>query len=161
MIALIFITFLIDFLISYFIPFNFNNLNYFYPMLLIVLIVYLYKKIDDKKYLKLVLIIGIIYDLLYSYIFILNALIFLLFAKIIKKINKYIEINNIISIILIIVFIFLYDLIIFCLVYLTKYNLVTFNDLLYKVSHSIILNISFYIILIIVLKNVKFNKVKK
>lgn len=161
MIALIFITFLIDFLISYFIPFNFNNLNYFYPMLLIVLIVYLYKKIDDKKYLKLVLIIGIIYDLLYSYIFILNALIFLLFAKIIKKINKYIEINNIISIILIIVFIFLYDLIIFCLVYLTKYNLVTFNDLLYKFSHSIILNISFYIILIIVLKNVKFNIIKK
>lgn len=161
MIALIFITFLIDFLISYFIPFNFNNLNYFYPMLLIVLIVYLYKKIDDKKYLKLVLLIGIIYDLLYSYIFILNALIFLLFAKIIKKINKYIEINNIISIILIIVFIFLYDLIIFCLVYLTKYNLVTFNDLLYKFSHSIILNISFYIILIIVLKNVKFNKIKK
>lgn len=158
MIALILITILIDFIISYFIPVSFNNLNYFYPMLLIVLIVYLYSKITDKKYIKLVFIMGIIYDLLYSYIFMLNAFLFLLFAKIIKKINKYIEINNIVSIILIIIFIFLYDFSLFLIVYLTKYNLVTFSDLLYKFTHSLILNISFYLILSIVLKNVKFKK---
>ena len=96
----------------------------------------------------------------YSYIFILNGLIFLLFGKIIKKINKYIEINNITRLILIIIFIFLYDLFLFLLVYLTKYDLVSFNDLLYKFSHSLILNIMYYVLLIIILKNYKF-KIKK
>ena len=68
MFLLILITFLIDYLLSYFLNLGFNNLNYFYPMLLIVLIVYLYSKLETKKYLKIVFIIGFIYDLLYSYL---------------------------------------------------------------------------------------------
>ncbi|MCI5702105.1 MAG: rod shape-determining protein MreD [Erysipelotrichaceae bacterium] len=150
MLILIIITFLIDYLLSYFIPITFNNLNYFYPMLLIVLIVYLYNKIPRKKYLKTILILGIIYDLLYSYIFLFNTLVFLLFTNIIKKIDKYLRINLLINIIIIILFIFIYDLILFCLIYLTKYNTITFNNLLYKFSHSIILNISYYFLLNII-----------
>ena len=153
---LIIFTFVIDFLISYFIPVSFNNLNYFYPMLVIVLIVYLFEKILTKNYLKTIFCIGIIYDIFYSYIFLLNALIFLLFGKIVKKVYKYLRNNFIINLLLIIVLIFLYDLILFVLMYITNNNLVSFYDLIYKFKNSIILNIIYYCLLKIILKNVKF-----
>ena len=114
MLILIIITFLIDYLLSYFIPISFNNLNYFYPMLLIVLIVYLYNKIPRKKYFNTIFILGIIYDL-----------------------------------------------ILFCLIYLTKYNTITFNNLLYKFSHSIIINISYYFLLNIIINKKIVNKISK
>ena len=127
-------------------------------MLTLTLIVFLYNKIDNKKYLQTVFIIGLIYDLLFSYILLFNSLIFLLFAKIIKKIDKFIRCNYFISLILVIIFIFLYDLILFLLVKLSNYNIVTISDLIYKFKNSIILNISYFILLSIILKNIKFKK---
>ena len=105
-------------------------------MLTLTLIVFLYNKIDNKKYLQTVFIIGLIYDLLFSYILLFNSLIFLLFAKIIKKIDKFIRCNYFISLILVIIFIFLYDLILFLLVKLSNYNIVTISDLIYKFKNS-------------------------
>ncbi len=130
-------------------------------MLTLTLIVFLYNKIDNKKYLQTVFIIGLIYDLLFSYILLFNSLIFLLFAKIIKKIDKFIRCNYFISLILVIIFIFLYDLILFLLVKLSNYNIVTISDLIYKFKNSIILNISYFILLSIILKNIKFKKNNK
>ena len=130
-------------------------------MLTLTLIVFLYNKIDNKKYLQTVFIIGLIYDLLFSYILLFNSLIFLLFAKIIKKIDKFIRCNYFISLILVIIFIFLYDIILFLLVKLSNYNIVTISDLIYKFKNSIILNISYFILLSIILKNIKFKKNNK
>ena len=152
---LTFITLILDYLISYSLNITFNNLSIFYPMLTLTLIIFLYHKLPNKYYLKYTFIIGFIYDLLFSYIFILNALIFLLFAKILKKINKYLRYNLLINLILLIIFIFLYDLILFLLVKITNYNLVSLSDLLNKFLNSLVLNISFYLILTIIFKKVK------
>lgn len=160
MIILILITIILDYLLTYFIPSYFNNINFLYPMLTLTLIVYLYKKIDNKKYFKIVFMIGFFYDIVFSYIFLLNSLIFLMMSKIIKKIDKYLRINLVISLILIILFIFLYDLILFILVYISSYNQVSIMDLLYKVKNSIVLNIFYYILLTILFKNRKW-KLKK
>lgn len=161
MYLLIILTIILDYLLIYFLPSFFNQISLFYPMLTLTLIVFLYKKIDNKKYFKLVFIIGFIYDLLFSYIFLFNSLIFLMFAKVIKKVDKYIRYNLFVNIILVIIFIFLYDFILFLLVLISDYNLVSLSDLIYKFKNSCILNISFYILISIGFKNVKFIKRKK
>ena len=106
LVSLIIITLLLDYLLIYFTSSNFNQITLFYPMLTLTLIVFLYKKVEIKKYFKIVFLIGLFYDILFSYLFLFNSLIFLLFAKIMKKIDKYIRWNLIVSLVSLIVFIF-------------------------------------------------------
>ena len=161
LVSLIIITLLLDYLLIYFTSSNFNQITLFYPMLTLTLIVFLYKKEEIKKYFKIVFLIGLFYDILFSYLFLFNSLIFLLFAKIMKKIDKYIRWNLIVSLVLLIVFIFLYDFILFGLIYITGYQSVTFFDLWYKWYNSLLLNISFYLLLSIIFQNGKLFKLKK
>lgn len=149
---------LIDYLISYFVPGYFNNLNYFFPMLTLTFLVFYFNECDSKKYLKVTIITGLIYDLFFSYIFLFNTLVFFLFGKILKKTDKLIRYNYVVSIVMLVFFIFLYDLILFGLVYISEYNSITFNDLIYKFSHSLALNISFYLLLTIIFHNKKILK---
>ena len=78
---------ILDGIITYFVPSYFNKLNYFYPMLTISFIPFLCKN-KHTNYLT-IFILGIIYDLLYSNIFLYNAIIFLGLAIINQKIIKY------------------------------------------------------------------------
>jgi len=155
---IILIIIFLDYLISYFIPSYFNELNLFFPMLTLTFLVFYFKKNKTKNYLKTVFITGLIYDLLFSYIFLFNTLVFLLFGKILLKIDKLIRYNYVISLFMLIIFIFLYDLILFILVYISGYNVVTINDLIYKFSHSLILNIIFYFLITIIFNNKKILK---
>ena len=152
---LITITIILDYFFSYFSLNTFNNLSCFFPMFTLTLIIYLYNIISHKKYFKTIFTIGLIYDLLFSYIFLFNALIFLMFGKIIKKIDKYIKCNLVINLLLLVLFIFIYDLILYFLVYISKYNVVTFLDFIYKFKNSLLINGLFYILLVIIFKNKK------
>lgn len=147
-----FIIIILDGLLVYFIPSYFNELNYFYPMLSITYLVFLYGY--SKKYLKTSFILGFIYDLLYSNIFLYNSLIFLLLGKINKKIFNYLQINLFNKIIILILNIIIYDSINFLIIYFSKYNYVLFNDLIYKILHSLLLNILFIIILYFFFKKI-------
>lgn len=131
---------IIDGLISYFNPSYYDNLSYFLPMLTISLIPFLYQD-NLKEYYYLCFINGIIYDLFYSNIFLLNAFLFLLLAKIDSKILKLIKSNLLLYLFLIIINIIIYDSILCLLIYLTKYSIVTFQDLIIKIEHSLIINV--------------------
>ena len=148
---------ILDGLIVYFFPSYFNELNYLYPMFSITFLVSIYGY--TKNYLKISLALGFIYDLLYSSIFLYNTLIFLLLSKINKKVFNYIQINLFNKILLLIFNIVLYDSINFLIIHFSKYNNLVFNDLIYKISHSLLLNIIFIIITNFVLKK-KINKDK-
>ena len=89
---------------------------------------------------KLIIIIGSIYDVLYSNIFLYNVILFTVLVIIDKEITKYFKKNVFLFILLAVLNIIIYDFICFMLIILTKYNIVNINDLLYKISHSIILN---------------------
>ena len=128
---------ILDGLIVYYIPSYFNQLNYFYPMLTVSLIPFLYKG-KNNYYYKYVFVLGIIYDLLYSNIFLFNALIFLIISKIASKILLFVKNNFLIYLLLIIINIFIYDGIVFLLVYFSNYQVIGFIDYLYKVKNSII-----------------------
>lgn len=149
------LTIILDGYITYIYPSYFNNITYLYPMLTLSLIVSISSNKDT--YLKYSLIIGFIYDLLYSTIFLYNTLIFLMLAKINKKILCSIRESFIIRIIILILNIIIYDSISFLIVYLTKYNDVTFLSLLYKISHSLILNILSLFVISFILKKYRIN----
>ena len=149
------LTIILDGYITYIYPSYFNNITYLYPMLTLSLIVSISSNKDT--YLKYSLIIGFIYDLLYSTIFLYNSLIFLMLAKINKKILSSIRESFIIRIIILILNIIIYDSISFLIVYLTKYNDVTFLSLFYKISHSLILNILSLFVISFILKKYRIN----
>ncbi len=134
------IVLILDGIIVYYMPSFFNHLTLFYPMLTISLIPFLYYN-SIPKYYKYCFILGIIYDLLYSNIFLFNALLFLLLGKIDIKVMRVLKNNLLIYTILVIMNIIIYDLICIILVVFTNYQEVTFVDFLYKIKSSLILNI--------------------
>ena len=135
-----FIVLILDGLIIYFYPFYFSHLTLFYPMLTLSLIPFLYQY-NVKDYYKISFILGLIYDLLYSHLFLFHAFLFLLCSKIDSKILKNFKENIILLIALVVINIILYDTILFLLIKFTNYNVVNINDLLYKVKNSMLLNI--------------------
>ena len=129
----------LDGIIVYYIPSYMSKLNYFYPMLTISYLPFLCHS-KKNSYLAIILL-GIIYDLLYCNIFLYNAIVFLCLAIINKKIIKTFSNNLFLFIILAIINIIIYDTLTFMLVLITKYQVVTIIDLLYKLEHSLLLNI--------------------
>lgn len=147
---------ILDGLLIYSLPNLFNDINLFYPYLTITYIVSVYGY--SKKYLKNSLILGFIYDLLYSNIFLYNAFFFLLLSKINNKIFNYLHNNLFNKVIVLIINIILYDTINYLIIYFSKYNIVYFNDLVYKIINSLLLNILVIFILDFLLKKVKMIK---
>ena len=129
---------ILDGIIVYYIPSYFNNISYLYPMLTISFIPFLIRK--KKHNIYLIIIIGLLYDLLYSNIFLYNVFIFCLLAYINNLISHYFKDSLLLFVSLGIINIVIYDTITFILVMITSYQTITLNDLLYKIENSILLN---------------------
>lgn len=132
------LTIILDGVIMYFIPNYFNKLNYFYPMLTISLIPFIY---SSKKRYYLLISVGIIYDILYSNIFLYHVILFIILINLDIKIIKWFKNSLILFILLAILNIIVYDTISFLLIILTNYSDIGIHDLIYKIDHSLILNI--------------------
>lgn len=137
----IILTIFLDGILVFYFPSYFNNLSYLYPMLTVSLISLLYSYYPVKRYYVTCFIIGIIYDLLYSNIFLYHALLFLLLGKINSKIYKIFKTNFLFKVLLIILNIVIYDCIGFMVIKFSNYMVLSYMDLFYKISHSILLNI--------------------
>lgn len=131
---------IIDGLLTYFLPSYFNKLNIFYPMLTISLIPFLLDN-NMKEYYRFCFFMGILYDLLYSNLFLYHALFFLFLSKVDSKIMKVIKNNLGLYLLLVIINILLYDTMFFLLIKFTNYQVVSFSDLVYKIKNSLLLNI--------------------
>ena len=145
----------LDGIISYYFDGSFHHLNYFYPMLTVSLIPFL--KNNLKDYYRLSCILGMIYDLLYSHLFLFNTFLFFLLSKIDSKILKSFKENLLSYLFLVILNILVYDMISFLLIFFTQYQRIGINDYFYKIEHSLILNIGFsFIYFFFFKKSVKF-----
>ena len=140
MIIISFITILLDGIIVYFSNISFGQLNIFYPMLTISLIPFFDRR-KIKKYYQNCFIIGFIYDLFYSNIFLFNAMLFLLLGFVDLNILKRMKNNLFWYIVIVVVNIILYDTINFLFVIMSNYQLINLDALLYKILHSLLLNI--------------------
>ena len=145
---------IIDLLLSTNITNTYQNLNYFFPLILITSLPISYLLTKNKIiFFIAIIIIGIIYDLLYSDIPLIN-LYFLILITLLTKIfyqNKKPTTLNIT--ILTLIGVITYDLYLSLILVLTKTQNITINDIIYKETHSLILNIIYLILSLIILKS--------
>ncbi len=145
---------IIDLLLSTNITNIYQNLNYFFPLILITSLPISYLLTKNKIiFFIAIIIIGIIYDLLYSDILLIN-LYFLILLTLLTKIfyqNKKPTTLNIT--ILTLIGVITYDLYLSLILILTKTQNITINDIIYKETHSLILNIIYLILSLIILKS--------
>ena len=159
---IIIISLILDGFLSNFLPVI--DLSYFTPLLTItsIFIVYPFFTKDEYKYYITSFIVGIIYDLLYTNLLFFNGIIFVLIAFLVRIIYKNLNVSLLKNILYIIILIIIYEsstALIFMI-----FNLVpiTLNKLIYKITHSLLINIIYgeliYLILEILPK--KYKKIK-
>ena len=158
------ISLFLDGLLTNYLPYLVNDLSIFTPLLTLVsiFIIYpLYRK-EEKKYLVMLFILGIIYDLLYTNLLFFNAVLFVGTGVLTKKIYKLFEIDFLKIFIYIPIIIISYET-------ATALILITFNivpitifKLFYKISHSLLLNIIYGELLHLLIKMMpkKWKKIK-
>ena len=81
-ILIIIISFLIDGILTNFLPYMVNDLSYFTPLftLVSIFLVYPFYQKKEKKYYGTIFLLGIIYDLFYTNLLFFNAMLFLMIA---------------------------------------------------------------------------------
>lgn len=144
----------LDGLLSLFLPYIPGQLSIFTPMLTLVslLIIYpLYRK-KEKKYFIILFITGIIYDLLYTNLLFYNALVFVLFGFIIKFIYKNLDVSSIKLIFYEILIIVAYELLISLFILIFNLVPISINEIVYKITHSLLLNLIYSELLYLVIK---------
>ena len=144
---------LLDGIFSYIYPSYFNNINYFYPMFTVSIIPFLSTKNNKTTYLYII-VLGLVYNLLYSNIFLFHPIIFLLLSKIDNILIKYIKESIYLYIILVLINIVIYDSIYFLLIILTSYQEITIFDLIYKIKYSLLNILSVFVFWFIIKKRI-------
>ncbi len=155
------ISIIVDGILTNYLPYLVNDLTLFTPMFTVILTFILYPLFfkNNKNYLIYLFILGIIYDLLYTNLLFFNGFIFVFLGYISIFIYKNFPVT---------VFRVMFYLILIIIIYESTFALcilifdlvpITFDRLIYKISHSIILNIIYgLVIYLITLKIVNKNR---
>jgi len=137
------LSFLLDGILTNFLGFMPGNLTLFTPMLTItsLVLIYPYYEQNNKQYLITIFILGVLYDLFYTNLFLASGLIFLVLGFLIKVLYKQFSMNWFKVIIYTVLTILIYELSI--VLFILLFNLVPMNieRVIYKLSHSLLLNI--------------------
>lgn len=142
-ILIIGISLLLDGILTNYLPFLPNDLSLFTPLLTITSLVLIYPffRKQEKNYYITLFITGIIYDLFYTNLLFFHAVIFLLLGVIIKWIYKNYEITPIRIIIYISIIIICYEFLEGFILYIFQIVPVSIEKILYKIKHSLIINL--------------------
>lgn len=156
------ISFLLDGLMSNILPFNLVDPSYLKTIYSIISLVILYNYFDNKqKYLKILIILGIFFDIVYTNTFILNIIVFLV-IYIILSIVDYMLPTNIITInIKSISCIFLYHILTYIILLLANYNSYSIKLLGIILLRSIIMTIIYTTISYLIMNKIYDNKLIK
>ena len=161
-IIIIIISLILDGILSNFLPYMVNDLSLFTPLLTIVsfIIIYPFYRKKRKQYFLMTFFVGIIYDLLYTNLLFFNALLFLAVSLFIHLIYKNLEVNYFNIIIYIVLIIIVYESIQYLIFIIFNLIPVDISKLIYKISHSLLLNI-IYTELLFIIVNLLPKKFKK
>ena len=156
------ISFLLDGLISNFINPDIANPSYLKTIYSLVALVISYNYFDnEKKYLKILLILGILFDIVYTNTFLLNIFIFIVIYFILRFLNIYIN-NNLITINLkTILAIIIYHSLSYLILLLTNYHHYPLKLLLLVILGSIIMTIIYTTISHLFIKKIYYQKYSK
>ena len=148
------ISLIFDGIIINYLPYLVNDLSFFTPMftLISIFIIYpLYRK-KEKYYFIALFILGIVYDLMYTNMLFFNATIFIIIGLFTKIINKNLELSILKNIIYIIFIIIIYEFVTAIILYIYNIVPISIDKVLYKIIHSIILNVIYGDILFLFIK---------
>lgn len=133
----------LDGILTIFLPYSPSTLSLFTPLLTVVsfILIYPFYRKKVKKYYIISITIGLIYDLLYTNLLFINAILFLIIAYITKIIYKNIEVNYLNIILFVIVIISLYEALNGLIIVVFNLVPITIEGIVYKITHSLLLNI--------------------
>jgi len=132
------ISIIIDGMIPNITIYDFNNITYFTPLCTVISLVIIY---NDKNFINLFLFSSIVYGSLYMSNILLSFILFIIVLMVIKYLKKAFE-DNLFTIILeIILVICIYEFIFFSITSFLYFNNFSFDNYLYKLTHSIIFNL--------------------
>lgn len=148
------ISLLLDGILTNYLPFLGNDLSLFTPLLSVISIflIYPFFRKEEKKYLINVFIYGLIYDLFYTNLLFWNSCIFLIIGLLTIFIYKNYEISFLKIIIPIIVIITSYELLNASIIWIFHLVPITFTKVIYKITHTLLLNIIYAEIIYLLLK---------
>lgn len=151
-ILIIIFSLFLDFLLS---NINYSLLSYFYPMLTITTIVYLsnlYTNPNRSNYYLLVFLTSIIYDSIFVGNLLITVSSFMIVAILNMFLKRHLRSNLFNNILMLILSIILYEAFILLLLFVVGYKSFEFSMLLYKITHSLLLNTIYIVIMFLVLK---------
>lgn len=151
-ILIIIFSLFLDFLLS---NINYSLLSYFYPMITITTIVYLsnlYTNPNRSNYYLLVFLTSIIYDSIFVGNLLITVSSFMIVAILNMFLKRHLRSNLFNNILMLILSIILYEVFILLLLFVVGYKSFEFSMLLYKITHSLLLNIIYIVIMFLVLK---------
>lgn len=145
---------LLDGISTNFLPYSPSTLSLFTPLLTVVsfILIYPFYRKKVKKYYIISITIGLIYDLLYTNLLFVNSILFFIIAYVTKIIYKNIEVNYLNIILFVIVIISLYEALNGLIIVVFNLVPITIESLIYKITHSLLLNILTTEIIYIIIK---------
>ena len=153
------ISFLLDSLMSNILPFNLVDPSWFKTIYSVISLVILYNYFDNqKKYLSILIVLGIFFDIVYTNTFIVNIIVFLIIYFILSQLD-YIITTNIFTINLkSITCISLYHILTYIILLLANYNNYSIKLLGIILLRSIIMTIIYTTISYLIMNKIYDNK---
>ncbi len=138
-------SFLLDGILSNFLPYIVGDLSLFTPMITLVSLVVVYPFFIKKRqrYFTSCFFIGMCYDFMYTNLLFYNAILFVAIGLIISLLYKYVRLNWLSLLLFIVVIISAYECMNASIILLFQLVPMTFYRLLYKISHSLLLNLCY------------------
>lgn len=148
---------LIPLLLDGFFSIIISSKSYFIPLLTVttIFIIYPYYKKKEKSYFLTTMILGLLYDLLYTNLLFFNAILFLIISYVTKCINKNFTQSIIKTPIYIALIIIIYEVLTGIILFTYRVIPITPSKLLIKISHSLLLNIIYGEILYLIIRKSK------
>ena len=149
------ISFLLDSIISLYIPASISTLSYFKTIYTIISLVIIYNYFENsQKYLIITIILGALFDIVYTNTFLLNIVIFITIYLLLTELD-YIMPNNLLTVnIKALSAIYIYHIITYTILLLTHYNSYTFSILLNILMKSTIMTIIYTTISYLLIKKI-------
>ncbi len=154
-------SFVLDALSSLYLNFSLETVSIFKTIYTVVSLVILYNYFNDKtKYIIILILSGILFDIVYTNTFILNIVIFLVIYMIIKYLD-YLMPNNIFTINLkSIISIIVYYILTYLIMLISNYDIYPINLLLKIITHSLIMTIIYTTISYLILKKINIREIR-
>ena len=153
-VIIIIISFLLDGLLTNYLPYLVGDLSWFTPLLTVVslFIIYPFYRKEEKKYFIIVFVLGILYDLFYTNLLFFNAVMFSLVGILSRWIHKNYEMGFIKLIIYTIIIICFYEISTASILWIYQIVPMSISRIFYKISHTLLLNIIYLEIIYILIK---------